>query len=137
MLPKMMKMEANTHIIDAVMAALGYIKKQTPEPPPKWEPAPKPPTKRQRDAQLRRDARKAVKIAKYRYEREFDAIRPHILRRDGHRCQKCGSESDLHVHHKTPKSVGGTNGPGNLVTLCRGCHAMEHVNDNGYSHFFK
>ena len=54
-----------------------------------------------------------------------------VLHRDGWKCRRCGRAVDLTVHHRRPRSMGGTrrvaiNGPANLVTLCgsgtTGCH---------------
>ena len=43
--------------------------------------------------------------------------------RDGMKCQKCGSRTDIHVHHtKGMKS----HALSNLVTLCRTCHTATH-----------
>jgi 5-methylcytosine-specific restriction endonuclease McrA len=48
------------------------------------------------------------------------------LYRDGRRCGRCGSPATpfdpLHVHHVVPRSEGGTDTLGNLVTLCALCH---------------
>lgn len=35
---------------------------------------------------------------------------------------------DADVHHLIPRSLGGSDDPGNLVTLCDGCHAAFHPN---------
>lgn len=40
-------------------------------------------------------------------------------------CQHCGTTSDLHVHHLTPRADGGTDDPANLQVLCRSCHGRE------------
>lgn len=51
-----------------------------------------------------------------------------VLKRDKHRCQKCGSRLNLHVHHILPFSkypelrFETTNG----ITLCVSCHIEEH-----------
>lgn len=48
-----------------------------------------------------------------------------VLQRDGFRCVYCGSTPDkslLHVDHVTPRSAGGGNDIGNLVTSCRDCN---------------
>nr|WLJ25466.1 MAG: HNH endonuclease [Corynebacterium phage HS01] len=54
------------------------------------------------------------------------ALRFEILRRDNFRCHYCGSEAaqtDLHVDHVVPQSLGGTNDPSNLVTACAECNS--------------
>lgn len=55
----------------------------------------------------------------------------HVLKRDEYRCQRCGSEQELCVHHIKPfadypelrYSVD------NGVTLCKECHRMEHKSE--------
>jgi hypothetical protein len=77
------------------------------------------------------------------WERKARAIR----KRDGHKCQGCGtsprdfsdSEADgsprgcgdedaneLHVHHICPLGAGGSNARSNLITLCDKCHGKVH-----------
>jgi 5-methylcytosine-specific restriction endonuclease McrA len=41
-------------------------------------------------------------------------------------CMQCGSKIRLHLHHKLPKSQGGTNEIDNLTTLCEPCHLKAH-----------
>jgi HNH endonuclease len=44
-------------------------------------------------------------------------------RRDGERCQQCGSTDKLEVHHIKPLAEGGEKYElSNLITLCRDCH---------------
>lgn len=51
-------------------------------------------------------------------------LRFEILKRDGFKCKYChGSEVLLTVDHVTPKSLGGTDDPGNLVACCDDCNA--------------
>ncbi|MCB1163435.1 HNH endonuclease [bacterium] len=54
--------------------------------------------------------------------------RRQVLARDGHRCQSPGCESTrfLEVHHRVPRSRGGSNATENLVTLCASCHRFHH-----------
>lgn len=61
-------------------------------------------------------------------------IRARLIRqRDNYRCRNCmvgggpHGDAELHVDHATPRSVGGTDGPFNLRTLCRGCHEARHA----------
>lgn len=54
------------------------------------------------------------------------ALRFEILRRDNFRCHYCGTEAaqtELHVDHVVPQSLGGTNDPSNLVTACAQCNS--------------
>ncbi len=48
------------------------------------------------------------------------------LRRDGWRCQSCGSMSNLDVHHREFRSHSGADAEENLITLCAACHARVH-----------
>jgi len=58
----------------------------------------------------------------------FWNTREYVLHRDGHMCQNhaCknkGSKNQiLQIHHIKYKSLGGTDVPGNLITLCTKCH---------------
>ncbi|MCP4571305.1 MAG: HNH endonuclease [bacterium] len=54
--------------------------------------------------------------------------RREVLARDRHRCQSpgCSHTRFLEIHHKIPRANGGTNEPGNLVTLCAACHRLHH-----------
>jgi ATP-dependent DNA helicase RecQ len=59
------------------------------------------------------------------------AYRELVLRRDGFRCRHCGvhcQRQDADVHHLIPRSLGGSDDPSNLITLCDGCHAAHHPN---------
>lgn len=49
--------------------------------------------------------------------------RKRALQRDDSKCQLCYAEEDLQVHHIKPVRFGGSNYIGNLITLCRSCHA--------------
>ena len=67
--------------------------------------------------------------------------RNHIFRRDDYTCQNCGephrkingygiplptTDGQLDLHHKIPRSQGGTDAPDNLITWCRKCHKQWH-----------
>ncbi len=56
----------------------------------------------------------------------YEQLRNQILRRDGWRCQSCGSMSNLEVHHKDFRSHSGDDSEENLITLCNACHAAVH-----------
>lgn len=55
-------------------------------------------------------------------------IREMILHRDSHTCTNCGTDLSSRpdwmreVHHIIPRSMGGTDEPHNLKTLCNACH---------------
>ena len=56
----------------------------------------------------------------------YEALRQQVLRRDGWRCQSCGTISNLEVHHKQFRSHSGDDSEENLVTLCTECHTGIH-----------
>lgn len=49
-----------------------------------------------------------------------------VKRRDGYRCQRCGSLCDLKAHHIRPLGKGGADDVANGITLCGECHGMVH-----------
>ena len=49
-----------------------------------------------------------------------------VLRRDGWRCQRCGSQTELQVHHLQARSQSGDDSELNLITLCAACHRRIH-----------
>jgi len=63
-----------------------------------------------------------IKVGKQAYRR----LVKRVMDRDGWRCQKCGSLTDLQVHHQMPRSRQGNDSLANLVTLCAFCHMAEH-----------
>lgn len=54
-----------------------------------------------------------------------DKVRWDVFKRDGYKCVKCGSDSDLTIDHEKPKSKGGGNEIGNLKTMCRSCNSSK------------
>lgn len=56
----------------------------------------------------------------------YEVLRQQVLRRDGWRCQVCGSMSNLEVHHKRFRSHSGEDTEDNLITVCMDCHAACH-----------
>lgn len=56
----------------------------------------------------------------------YEALRQQVLRRDGWRCQFCGTTTNLEVHHQEFRSHGGDDSELNLITLCAACHAELH-----------
>lgn len=66
-----------------------------------------------------------IRLAHYRHIPYKGIIlsRKNILRRDGHRCQYCGSTTvPLTVDHIVPRSLGGGETWENLVTACVRCN---------------
>jgi 5-methylcytosine-specific restriction endonuclease McrA len=56
----------------------------------------------------------------------YASLRLQVLRRDGWRCQFCGSMSNLEVHHQQFRSHCGDDSEENLITLCTPCHSQAH-----------
>jgi 5-methylcytosine-specific restriction endonuclease McrA len=56
----------------------------------------------------------------------YALLRLQVLRRDGWRCQNCGSLQNLEVHHLRQRSRQGDDGEENLITLCYECHRTTH-----------
>jgi 5-methylcytosine-specific restriction endonuclease McrA len=56
----------------------------------------------------------------------YEVLRQEVLRRDGWRCQACGTMSNLEVHHQEFRSHSGHDAEQNLITLCSACHATKH-----------
>ena len=56
----------------------------------------------------------------------YERLRRQVLRRDGWRCQMCGTMSNLEVHHKEFRSHSGDDSEENLITLCAACHYEIH-----------
>jgi 5-methylcytosine-specific restriction endonuclease McrA len=57
---------------------------------------------------------------------QYDNLCNQVLRRDGWRCQSCGTMSNLEIHHKEFRSHSGDDSIQNLITLCTACHASVH-----------
>jgi hypothetical protein len=58
---------------------------------------------------------------------DWQKKRKKTLERDGHKCQDCDDSPEiLHVHHITPKHLGGGDELENLVSLCENCHEQRH-----------
>ena len=60
-------------------------------------------------------------------------IRREVLTGARYQCQRpgCGNTRFLEIHHKVPRSRGGTNDADNLTCLCSGCHALHHATSAG------
>lgn len=73
------------------------------------------------DAHIHRPGRRTTATIAPRVRRE-------VLARDRHRCRRkgCGHAHFLEIHHIVPRSLGGSNRPDNLVTLCSACHRLWH-----------
>ena len=51
--------------------------------------------------------------------------RHNVFKRDGHKCQYCGTSKDLTLDHLIPRSKGGKSSWTNLVTACKKCNAKK------------
>ena len=51
--------------------------------------------------------------------------RQNVFKRDGYKCQYCGSMENLTLDHVFPKSRGGASSWDNLVTACKGCNSKK------------
>ncbi len=49
-----------------------------------------------------------------------------VLERDHYRCVRCGSSSELEVHHRVARGIARDDSMRNLETLCNQCHDIEH-----------
>ena len=56
----------------------------------------------------------------------YEELYQQVLRRDGWRCQACGSRTNLQVHHIQLRSQSGDDAEENLITLCSACHEQIH-----------
>ena len=56
----------------------------------------------------------------------YERLRQQILRRDGWRCQVCGTMENLQIHHQQYRSHSGADIESNLITLCADCHSTIH-----------
>jgi hypothetical protein len=54
-----------------------------------------------------------------------DDIKLMVWERDGGRCAKCGSQTELQYDHIIPFSLGGASTPENLQILCGGCNRQK------------
>lgn len=62
----------------------------------------------------------------------WENLKAYAKWRDGYKCRVCGksprvdSSVRLEVHHIRRRADGGSDTPGNVVTLCHGCHEAHH-----------
>lgn len=52
-------------------------------------------------------------------------VRELVYRRDGYACVECQSQDNLSLDHIHPWSMGGSDDPANLQTLCRPCNSRK------------
>lgn len=69
------------------------------------------------------------------YPDDWDERRKKVYQRDDYECQLChaqggqAGDTELHAHHVTPISEGGSHDLDNLTTLCKSCHNDQHDHD--------
>ena len=54
----------------------------------------------------------------------WNKIKRDVLNRDNWTCQVCKKSHSSQVHHIIPRSSGGSDNVGNLITLCNRCHVL-------------
>lgn len=68
-------------------------------------------------------------IRLYRYVhvpfRQVSLSRVNIFRRDGYQCVYCGTRNNLTLDHVVPRSQGGKDSWGNLVSCCQTCNTYK------------
>ncbi len=57
----------------------------------------------------------------------YKALCQAVLKRDGWKCQNCGTSENLHIHHICRRSAQGADVEKNLITLCARCHRQVHL----------
>lgn len=70
-----------------------------------------------------------VEYKKYLSSPEWASVRADILSSRGNKCERCGRNSNLHVHHVSYKNIFNED-PSDLEVLCSGCHKGEHFGLN-------
>ena len=60
---------------------------------------------------------------------EWKALRAQALKRDGYRCQMCGSGTNLQAHHVSYEHLHTDEELDDVVTLCKECHKKVHAKD--------
>lgn len=86
--------------------------------------------KQKHDWYIKTGGRDLAKIQ--REQAHYDGKREAVLMRDGYKCVKCGSLTQLVVHHKDGNGRGcknPNNAMDNLETQCLSCHVNQHRND--------
>jgi 5-methylcytosine-specific restriction endonuclease McrA len=71
------------------------------------------------------DALKSIPYSEYLTTEHWKDTRRKALERAGRRCQLCGSQYELQVHHNTYENRGNEQ-PQDLIVLCRSCHSRHH-----------
>lgn len=70
-------------------------------------------------------ALRTMPYREYLKTEHWHEVRRKALRRASYRCQMCGADKSLHVHHNTYKNRGHEE-PSDVIALCADCHAKFH-----------
>jgi len=74
-----------------------------------------------------------IKILKEQLEELWKLI---CMKRDSYKCQYCGSDKDLQVHHIiSRKNMNTKFDVDNGITLCKKCHSRISLNSTSYTEF--
>lgn len=74
------------------------------------------------------------KIAAPKVKRIFSKMRKNVWKHADSKCEKCGSKFALHVDHRQPLGMGGSDEASNLRLLCRSCNQRAAINSYGMKH---
>lgn len=73
----------------------------------------------------RMEARKRVKTIRRTLSKDYTTLFYRVGKRDGFKCQHCGSTDDLTLDHIMPAIAGGESKYENLQILCRSCNSRK------------
>jgi 5-methylcytosine-specific restriction endonuclease McrA len=68
---------------------------------------------------------KSMTYSSYLETDHWNSIRVWVLKKAKFRCQLCNNQGEMHVHHRTYENRGNEQW-GDLIVLCRSCHATFH-----------
>jgi 5-methylcytosine-specific restriction endonuclease McrA len=60
---------------------------------------------------------------------EYQELHRRVLKRDDWRCQLCGAQTQLQVHHLQSRAQFGADVEDNLFTVCAACHRAIHLKE--------
>jgi len=75
-----------------------------------------------------------MKYSDYLKTKHWENVRRQVLDAYEHACSFCCAKDDIHVHHRTYKRIGNEHW-GDLVVLCKECHAVFHLNRKAEGQF--